>query len=303
MVSTDVDDRAMLCLAGHQDVARPPCAGVPVTNWDWDEVQGISEESGEGWGRFHVVGTFDGEAFTLTERPEAPREAESTPGDLGFTSPCPEPPGGWPIPDPDRVSRRALETAGRTAEHQRDYAGHWIDYIGHGPRAGYTGRVIIVIAFAGDPQVHEARIRRVWGGALCLTHHRYTLRKLSRIQEQVHGPVGEEMSLWPQASWVDTMHNVARSKWWSRMSGTRSCSMRDTEMAPSSWSRCSPRSTVRDPRIRAISSVDPLLDPVGLRSASKPNPMRNRFDLMSREQAPELPGRRLVKQYPHRGRR
>lgn len=49
----------------------PQCSGLPVRNWEWAAVEGAESLSGTTWGRWHVTGTFDGEAFVLTEVPRA----------------------------------------------------------------------------------------------------------------------------------------------------------------------------------------------------------------------------------------
>jgi len=64
-VGGDVD----LCLGAIMESYPPQCSGVPITNWTWDGVDG-SESSGEvTWGTYAVQGTYDGEAFTVTEAP------------------------------------------------------------------------------------------------------------------------------------------------------------------------------------------------------------------------------------------
>ncbi len=52
----------------------PQCGGVPIANWDWAAVEREETRAGTTWGEFHVVGTFDGETFTVTEvgPPEPP---------------------------------------------------------------------------------------------------------------------------------------------------------------------------------------------------------------------------------------
>ncbi len=47
----------------------PQCEGIPVVGWDW-EVGGHEDVAGTRWGSYIVTGTYDGEAFTLTEEAE-----------------------------------------------------------------------------------------------------------------------------------------------------------------------------------------------------------------------------------------
>ena len=62
-----------LCLGGAMESLPPQCGDVLISNWDWDAVEGEERLSGSTWGDFHVVGTYDGETFTVTcceSRPE-----------------------------------------------------------------------------------------------------------------------------------------------------------------------------------------------------------------------------------------
>lgn len=65
----DVDGDAELCLGAVAESYPPQCSGLPLTNWTWEGVDG-SESSGDTtWGAYAVQGTYDGEAFTVTQPP------------------------------------------------------------------------------------------------------------------------------------------------------------------------------------------------------------------------------------------
>lgn len=73
---------------------RPQGGETDVVGWEWSRVEARSV-GGTTWGDYEVVGTFDGERFTLTEpaRPAQRRQRiESSRPD--FRIPCPPPPGG-----------------------------------------------------------------------------------------------------------------------------------------------------------------------------------------------------------------
>ena len=57
---------AMLCLGAMAMSYPPQCGDVPIANWNWDAVEGEEKASGASWGQYHVVGTYDGEIFTVT---------------------------------------------------------------------------------------------------------------------------------------------------------------------------------------------------------------------------------------------
>ncbi len=65
----DIDGDVELCLGAVAESYPPQCTGVPVNGWTWEGVDG-SESSGTArWGAYALIGTYDGEAFTLTQKP------------------------------------------------------------------------------------------------------------------------------------------------------------------------------------------------------------------------------------------
>ncbi|KQZ84175.1 hypothetical protein ASD56_09190 [Microbacterium sp. Root166] len=65
----DVAGTVELCLGPIMESYPPQCSGIPVTNWTWDGVDG-SETSGDvTWGAYAVQGTYDGDAFSVTQPP------------------------------------------------------------------------------------------------------------------------------------------------------------------------------------------------------------------------------------------
>jgi len=65
----DVGGDVELCLGAVAESYPPQCSGIPISNWEWDAVEG-SETSGEvTWGAYAVQGTYDGEEFSVTQPP------------------------------------------------------------------------------------------------------------------------------------------------------------------------------------------------------------------------------------------
>ena len=82
--------------------------------------------SGTTWGEYHVVGTYDGEVFTVTETgPPTARTKRST----CYDNPCPEPEGGWVVRDPDRSTQDHVGPAQAYAKRQPGYVISWVDQI------------------------------------------------------------------------------------------------------------------------------------------------------------------------------
>jgi len=97
-----------LCLGSLADSFPPQCGGLPIPNWRWNQVEGEESRIGTTWGAFHLVGTYDGASFTVIAADRAapvppPSAAERSKDAL--KTPCPEPAGGWPVPDPAKASR------------------------------------------------------------------------------------------------------------------------------------------------------------------------------------------------------
>lgn len=158
----------------------PQCGGPDIVNWSWD---GLDHEEVDGvrYGSFEVVGTYDGKRFTLTEPPRPPRR-DRQPARLEFTSPCPPPAGGWRVLDAAKATHGALREALALAEASPGSAGVWIDQNGgeNDPK-----KLVVNVRVTGDPAVEEARLREVWGGALCVTTASRTTADLLRVQAEL----------------------------------------------------------------------------------------------------------------------
>lgn len=187
-----------LCLGAVATSLPPQCGGPDITNWDWDEVDGAESMAGTTWGFYTVVGTYDGDRFTLTEPPAQPDEqavsAEPTPT---FPTPCPEPEGGWAVVDEATATEEAMYAAIAYADGQPDHAGTWVDQSINPAMADSDADVeaaandpttlVLNIRFTGDLDRHEAELRAIWGGALCISLAEHTEAELRAIQDELHG--------------------------------------------------------------------------------------------------------------------
>jgi hypothetical protein len=201
-----------LCLTAMAG-PRPGCRGLPITNWRWDQVEGQQTAHGTTWGTYHLVGTYDGASFTViraglappVRRPSHQEQFKDEP-----KSPCPEPEGGWPVPDPARRSERDLEPLTRAARAEPDFAGVWLSYLepmGHNV-AEDPGEFVVNVAFTGELARHEAKLRPLWGGRLCITPQQRTYRELLGIQRELHGAAGAELGLRVLGSGIDEFANA-----------------------------------------------------------------------------------------------
>lgn len=155
----------------------PQCGGVPITNWDWDAVEGEESASGTTWGSWHVVGTYADGALTLTEPPDAPRTPE--PNRPDFSPACEE---------PDVVDPEAGEGAWETATHDLrleripDLVAIWVS--GSGGTADDFVVNVIVRPGAGDAATTAVRER--YAGPLCIVERDLpTEAELRVVQDEV----------------------------------------------------------------------------------------------------------------------
>ena len=91
----------------------------------------------------------------------------------------------------------------RAAEDAAEYAGLWIDYLDRQADGG-TREYVLTVAFTGDPTDHEAAIREVYGGPLCLTSFDHTFRELRRVQRGLSDGRAERLGL--QMTWFRHRH-------------------------------------------------------------------------------------------------
>jgi hypothetical protein len=158
----------------------PQCDGLDIVGWTWDGLE-HSDRGGVRWGNFEIIATFDGTRLTLSEPPWPPsvRRPGPTPD---FTTPCPAPVGGWRVVDAAKATDAALKEAAALADSAPDAAGVWIDQNGgtNDPR-----KLVLNARFAGDLAAHEARLRAVWGGALCVSSAARSTADLHRVRAEL----------------------------------------------------------------------------------------------------------------------
>ena len=180
-------DGAKLCLGGVRLSLPPQCAGIPVANWDWAAVGAEESRGGTTWGDYHVVGTYDGEVFTVI-RAEAPARSFEDP--YRYELPCPEPEGGWVAPDPPHNTQNDVAGARAYAGRQPDHVSSWVEHLE--PEREEFGPVVFVAVFTGDAERHEAELRKVWSGPLCVVGRDLpTERELARIRSEVEARLPE----------------------------------------------------------------------------------------------------------------
>ena len=150
----------------------PRCQGIDIAGWDWTTVEAESFV-GTTWGSYVVVGTWAAETSTLTLTEPAVVDdgtAERAPRtEADFSTPCPEPAGGWRPVDPARATQWAMDSVTEVAEAQDGFAGVWIGADDRRKGTQDPLKVVVNVATTGDRDAMERSVREVWGGALCVS--------------------------------------------------------------------------------------------------------------------------------------
>jgi hypothetical protein len=194
------DHGPVLCLTAFAGAGLPACRGLPIPNWRWDQVGGEQTTRGITWGRYRLVGAYDGAVFTVSRAALAPPQRQPSHQEQFKHEPkpgCPQPAGGWQVPDPARDSDRYLESLARKARAQPDFAGLWVSYLAPMGNnvAEDPGEFVLNVAFTSDLARHQAALRPLWGGRLCVTRQQRSYRQLLRIQRELHRDGGRVLGL------------------------------------------------------------------------------------------------------------
>jgi hypothetical protein len=187
MVLEDRSHGPMLCLGGVATSLPPLCGDVPIANWSWNGVEAEEAALGTTWGSYHVVGRYDGQVFTVTD--VGPYEDDPVSGaEPDLASPCRAPAGGWT--GLDHASQEDVGPADAYAQVQPDYVTSWITHLDPSGRA--LGPVIFNAVFTGDAERHEAEIRKVWSGPLCVVARDVpNARELRRVREEAEASLDD----------------------------------------------------------------------------------------------------------------
>ena len=213
------DHGPQLCLVMMESYP-PKCGGPDVVGWNWANIAAESA-SGTTWGNYYVlVGRWDGSRFTLTEKPRVARESDRNTADTDadFTSPCPEPAGGWQPDTESMATDAALEKTTRRASSMPGFAGVWLDqsYLDgeddtevQEREANDPTRLVLNVLFTDDIEARERDLHESWGGALCVSRAERSEADLMRIQRELQDRKDF------QSSGIDTRRNTVQLQAWT----------------------------------------------------------------------------------------
>ena len=123
------------------------------------------------WGEYVVTGTFDGHTLTLTEPPVVDNSRFTPRPEPTFPTACPAPAGGWRPTDLAKATEDGKWAASEMAYNDPDFGGAWTDDNvppTDPPAMEDPTKLVLNFRFTKDLARHEAELRTVWGGALCV---------------------------------------------------------------------------------------------------------------------------------------
>jgi hypothetical protein len=173
-----------LCVGPVAESAPPQCQGIPVEGWSWKAVGKTFESMGGArWGSYAVTGTYDGAAFTITEKPVSSALYDpANPAPDPLVTRCEEPPGGWSVVDPARTTYADQDAVTSAALQLPGYAGSFVDNT-EVAGEGEASQTIVNVLVTEDVEGAEKALRPVWGGALCVTQAQNTEQELIAVQD------------------------------------------------------------------------------------------------------------------------
>lgn len=161
---------------------------VVIEGMDWSAL-GVEPLRGTYHAKATLVGVFDGSHFVLTEPPGPIRHIEPVVNALDFSSECEPPSGGWAVQDSSLASTEAMDKATAYAQTQAEFAGLWIDRSNGAPGSNDPHDAVLNFRFTGALREHEASLREIWGGALCVVPGSHTRQDLEAIERTIRSEI------------------------------------------------------------------------------------------------------------------
>jgi hypothetical protein len=190
----------------------PGCGGgFELRGWSWDDVDDEESSRGVTWGEYHIRGTWDGTALTLTAPPEPP-PAPGPREDLSrrFDTSCPTPPGGWAIADGALTHAADFDRAYAYALDAPGYVDSWLDrHVAPADRSpSAPAEVIMNVRFTGDLATHEAALRSLYGGAICVSRAERSAQEMEAIAAEIaaeHAALAWMVESPANAAWIQVV--------------------------------------------------------------------------------------------------
>lgn len=161
---------AQLCLGAVAESYPPQCGGPELVGFPgWEALPGHESASGTTWSEAYVVGSYDGERFTL-DRPPTPDPPPGwepvTSADPPFPQLCEDPAAGVDG-SRDGTTEDALLARERATQAAAELEGYVTAYLSGADPTGSAAEVLNVVV-TGDAATARDALREVYQGPLCV---------------------------------------------------------------------------------------------------------------------------------------
>jgi hypothetical protein len=197
MVTQRGDSDPELCLqvADHEP---PWCSwSIGVRGWSWDEAAGVevthTPDEQITWGRYELVGTWDGSALTVLEaEPSTSWPSHQEHSWVQHGTACPEPDGGWfASVDESQLGGAASDVLDAYLAEQPDFVDLWLDSSLHPdfpefqPGHPTMAEAVLNVRFLDDADRHAEALGEIWGGPLCVTSGGVAVAELEELRARL----------------------------------------------------------------------------------------------------------------------
>jgi hypothetical protein len=171
------------CVGGIALSLPPQCGGVPLIGFDWADVT-FQDEGGVRFtnGDTYLEGHFVDDRFEVTLARDATDTDRPVSQAYDFSSPCEPPDGGWVIVDPGLVDDGAIGRARSYIERTGELSALWVTEPQLEMEMRDPARTILNVAVLDNVEEHEAAIREIYGGPLCVVLRTTSADQLRAVQ-------------------------------------------------------------------------------------------------------------------------
>ena len=198
----------VVCAGGVAMSLPPQCGGPFLDGLDWIDLPWAESAQGQTWAGMYIeVRHVDGRLQLVSPPVE---QRATTPQESDFTPPCPAPAGGWVFTPGPGATEDDLDRAAEYVHAQPDVSGSWV-YNLVDPPTEFTFEYVLVATFTGDLERHEAAIRELWTGPLCVAERPWQIKDLQDIVDDLatlNAADWPPAIFWPGSFGADTRAGV-----------------------------------------------------------------------------------------------
>lgn len=179
-------DVPVACVGGVAASLPPQCGGLDLIGFEWADVA-FQEASGV---RFtnatYLEGRFiDADQFEVAMARDATDADRPTGREFDFSSPCDPPEGGWAVVDASLVDENAIGRVQAYMDGTGDLSALWVTQPPSEVEVMDPANTILNVAVLANAEQHEAAIRELYGGPLCVVVRSTSADRLRAIQDDL----------------------------------------------------------------------------------------------------------------------